>query len=159
MNVLGLNDQDDDNHAFGLLCPLFHHQKAINKRRDRHPDEACPIDEQLRYALITAVRDRTIDKVHDLDKRTFAAGTKLADPFDDCEMLQHWRPLQMLPNGPTQYTSDGKLRQTGASSGPVEQGLQVARGHFALGSGSVEHQHFGGWSSLQQAAGGLPHVG
>jgi len=89
MNVFGVGDQNHGNHAFGFLCPLFDHEKAINKRWDVDPDQTCPIDEQLPHVLITAVRNRTINKLHRLNKRTFPAGTELADPLDDFQMLQH----------------------------------------------------------------------
>ena len=87
MNVFGADDQRDNDHAFGFLCPLFSDQEAVNKRWDGHPDQAGGFNEQFIYTPISAIYDFIGNEFNRFNKRAFAGEAKLADTFSDFYML------------------------------------------------------------------------
>jgi hypothetical protein len=70
MDVFGANDEADDHHALGRLCPLLDHEESIDERWDRDASEAGRIEQQLGHALVAAMRDRAFHEIHPFDERT-----------------------------------------------------------------------------------------
>ena len=92
MDVTGMRDHRDDDHALRSLRPVLHHQEAIDKRGHRQFFDAGHIDQQPWRAGSTALGNRLRNEVHGLDQRKLAVQTVDAHPvprFEGLNFLQH----------------------------------------------------------------------
>lgn len=90
MNVFRADDQYDDHHAFGFLCPFFSDQETINKRWDGDPNHARSIYEQLICFLISAICDGLRNEFNCFDERELAGEKKPTYAVSDFYTLLCW---------------------------------------------------------------------
>jgi hypothetical protein len=80
-----------------LSCPFFDHQEAVDKRWDRHSDEARRDDEQFIDALIPAAGDSLCDEGDCFHERTLAAGPKFSYACHNLQLIGHLHGVSWYP--------------------------------------------------------------